>query len=56
MARSRKTNSTPSSPTVEQRHEEQLNGTAGRGDLTGYVCTGQSRTCRRGSERPRWGW
>ncbi|WP_086564290.1 plasmid transfer protein TraB [Streptomyces africanus] len=37
MARSRKTNSTGSSPTAEQRHEEQLNGTAGRGDLTGYV-------------------
>lgn len=36
MARS-KSSSTGSSPSAEQRHEEQLNGTAGRGDLTGYV-------------------
>jgi hypothetical protein len=37
MARSRKTSSTGSSPSAEQRHEEQLTGTAGPGDLTGYV-------------------
>ncbi|MEU4878604.1 plasmid transfer protein TraB [Streptomyces sp. NPDC021608] len=36
MTRSR-SSSTGSSPTAEQRHEEQLNGSAGRGDLTGYV-------------------
>lgn len=36
MARS-KSSSTGSSPNAEQRHEEQLNGSAGRGDLTGYV-------------------
>jgi len=38
MARTRKTSSSAAgSPAGEQRHEEQLNGTAGRGDLTGYV-------------------
>ncbi|MFF4846294.1 plasmid transfer protein TraB [Streptomyces collinus] len=36
MARS-KSSSTGSSPSAEQRHEEQLTGSASRGDLTGYV-------------------
>lgn len=39
MARSKNSSksSTGSSPNAEQRHEEQLTGTAGRGDLTGYI-------------------
>ncbi|MFE6461553.1 plasmid transfer protein TraB [Streptomyces cinereoruber] len=36
MARSKKP-STGTDATAEQRHEEQLQGTAGRGDLTGYL-------------------
>ncbi|EFE72631.1 TraB [Streptomyces viridosporus ATCC 14672] len=37
MARSKHSNSTGGSPAAEQRHEEQLTGTARGGDLTGYV-------------------
>lgn len=37
MTRSSKSSSSNTSPNAEQRHEEQLNGSAGRSDLAGYV-------------------